>query len=119
MFEKTKTRHTFQTTVLILGVIFSVAAPAAESLKDPTRPYHAAGASKRGTSVTNKYLVTAIFVSQQRRVAVVNGQLVTVGDRVGKARVSKILTDSVRLRIAGNTRTIRMAATRVRANHQN
>ncbi|MAF84327.1 MAG: hypothetical protein QGG54_10500 [Gammaproteobacteria bacterium] len=43
----------------------------------------------------------AIFISETRRIAVLNGQRVTEGDEVDGAVVVKILKDSLQLRIRG------------------
>lgn len=71
---------------------------AAESLRDPTRPY-SARPSVPVRAVA--FSVTAIFTSQKRRVAIVNGQRVTEGDRVDGATVVEILKASLRLNLHG------------------
>ena len=90
-------------TLLIVTPLYS---NAQDILRDPTRPYGAKvsvsagpGASA-GSSVTT-YDVTAIFTSDSRRVAVVNGQRVIEGDQVDGATVTEILADSLSLDVHG------------------
>lgn len=71
----------------------------ADTLRDPTRPYttsHVVG------SKTAPFVVSAIFASKQRRVAIVNGQAVVEGETIDGAIVVEILQDSLRLRLDGN-----------------
>lgn len=82
-------------------------ADAQEVLRDPTRPFDAkpvgtaAGGAGGGKSSVSTYNVTAIFTSDSRRVAVVNGQRVIEGDRVDGATVIEILKDSLSLNLGG------------------
>ena len=72
-----------------------------ETLRDPTRPYYArsVGPTSSGisSSGTTSFTVTAIFTSDMRRVAVVNGKRVGEGDKVDGAIVVEILADRLRL----------------------
>ncbi len=101
---------------LILGVsavlLFSpVLADDAELLRDPTRPWSARSVAPVGsvtaTGVTG-FRVTAIFTSEKRRIAIVNGQRVSEGDRVNGATVVEILADDIRLDFNGKTITARV-----------
>lgn len=87
---------------------------AQEVLRDPTRPYYARaatgssnGGGARAGAVTT-FNVTAIFTSDLRRVAVVNGQRVIEGDRVDGATVIEILTDRLTLNVGGKVITHRV-----------
>lgn len=91
--------------VSTLLIVIPLYANAQDILRDPTRPYGAklsvpAGPSATGSSVTT-YDVTAIFTSDSRRVAVVNGQRVIEGDQVDGATVTEILADSLSLDVHG------------------
>jgi len=80
----------------------------ANRLGDPTRP--PAVASPSSTSTRVHWQVTSILFSPQRRVAVVNGRLVTEGEEVDGARVLTIRPASVELRYRTHRLTIPMKA---------
>jgi MSHA biogenesis protein MshK len=91
--------------LLLLGTSI---ADAQEVLRDPTRPFDAkpvstasASGTGGGKSSVSTYNVTAIFTSDSRRVAVVNGRRVIEGDRVDGATVIEILKDSLSLNVGG------------------
>ena len=88
--------------VMLLGPLLT---DGAELLRDPTRPY-SARSFVRATAPTFK--VMAILVSQQRRVAIVNGQRVTEGDQVDGATVVEILRQELRLDFRGKEITARL-----------
>jgi hypothetical protein len=94
--------------VLLFGPVL---ADEAELLRDPTRPWSARSVAPVGTvtatGVTG-FRVTAIFTSEKRRIAVVNGQRVSEGDRVDGATVVEILADDIRLDFNGKTITARV-----------
>ena len=80
-------------------------ADGAELLRDPTRPYSVRSFVSAGAATFN---VTAIFVSQKRRVAIVNGRRVTEGDQVDGATVVEIRKDGLRLNLDGKALTTRL-----------
>ena len=94
--------------VLLFGPVL---AEDAELLRDPTRPWSARSVAPVGTvtatGVTG-FRVTAIFTSEKRRIAIVNGQRVSEGDRVNGATVVEILADDIRLDFNGKTITARV-----------
>jgi hypothetical protein len=94
-------------TVLLFGPLL---ANAEETLRDPTRPFSARSvvASTGGGAVISSFKVTAIFTSDMRRVAVVNGQRVGEGDQVDGATVVEILADRLRLDHRGKAITSRV-----------
>jgi MSHA biogenesis protein MshK len=81
---------------MLVGFYVSIIAPAqsADTLRDPTRPYTPPAQSG---IAQKQFVVNAIFVSEDRRIAIINGKLVTQGDAVDGAEVIEILNDSVRL----------------------
>lgn len=81
--------------VLLLG---SLQSHGAELLQDPTRPYSARVVEP---SSPGSFMVSAIFISKDRRVAIVNGKRVVEGDQIGGATVIEILTDSLRFNYHG------------------
>ena len=90
----------------------------AELLKDPTRPpdhiLHPralvtdTGNGDNAPSTEEQLRVTSIFASPESSTAIINGQRVSGGDRVGRARVLEIKANSVRLRRDGSTFTIHL-----------
>ena len=82
-------------------------ADGAELLSDPTRPWSAKSSVVAPTSAAG-FRVTAIFTSEMRRIAIVNGQRVSEGDQVDGATVVEILADSCRLDLLGKAITTRV-----------
>ena len=94
--------------VLLFGPLLTVGA---ELLRDPTRPYATpVVAATRGPAKARPatFSVSAILVSQKRRVAIVNGKRVSEGDQVDGATVVKILADRLRLNFHGKEITTRL-----------
>jgi MSHA biogenesis protein MshK len=81
-------------------ILLSVAtASAAQALGDPTVPPYAYGVavSASGGAASGPAL-QSILLSPVRRLAVIDGRMVRIGDRVGGALVVAIEIDSVKLR---------------------
>lgn len=79
----------------------------AQTLKDPTRPpfyLHHSGA----THVQAETELQSVLVSPNRKVAIIQGRTVQVGDMVGDARVVAIAETQVTLREAGGERILRL-----------
>ncbi len=76
-----------------------------EFLRDPTRPYTE---SERRAATSPRYVVNAIIVSAERRVAIVNGQRVTVGGSVDNAKVISIENGQLILEINGKRLTAKL-----------
>jgi len=75
---------------------------ALEGLKDPTRPsYFSSGANVYLDGLKKQYVLNSVLISDQRRVAVINGKRVTEGDRVKNAVVRDIQKSQVSLVIDG------------------
>jgi len=82
--------------VLALLCVASVHA----ELGDPTRPpdyKKQAELPQTAAAVAEKWALTSVLISPQRRVAIVNGQTVQEGDTVGSSRVVRIRTSEVLL----------------------
>ncbi len=100
-------------TVLVALLFAPLLASGQELLRDPTRPSSAkpvaATATGTGTATAvTGFRVTAIFTSEKRRIAVVNGQRVGEGDLVDGATVVEILADALRLNFEGKAITTRV-----------
>jgi hypothetical protein len=77
------------------------AAAVASDLKDPTRPPAPIAAAKQHAEHVSLPVVSAIFISGSRRVAVFNDQPVHEGDSVGAYRIETITATGVHYRSAG------------------
>ena len=88
--------------ILLLGPLQT---DGAELLRDPTRPYSARAVVP---SSVGSFVVSAIFVSKDRRVAIVNGQRVIEGDQIDGATVIEILADSLRINFHGKEISTRL-----------
>ena len=102
-------------TVLVALLFGPLLASGQELLRDPTRPYSAKPVATTGTGTgtatatgVTGFRVTAIFTSEKRRIAVVNGQRVGEGDLVDGATVVEILADALRLNVKGKAITTRV-----------
>lgn len=95
--------------VMAAAVLCGGAAPPAvwAQLVDPTRPpdYVPSGAQE-GVSGGSPWDLTSTLVSPQRTFAVINGQVVTKGDKIGDMTVEKIATGEVVLVGGGRTEVI-------------
>lgn len=88
--------------VLLAGCTFG-SAFADGLLRDPTRPY---SATERRAAAAPRFIVSAIIVSNDRRVAIVNGQRVGVGGSVDNATVVSIEKQKLVLETNGKQMTI-------------
>ncbi len=88
----------------------------AAGLADPTRPPYRQVARKAPVAVPDSsgWRLTMIRLSDRDRIAVVNGRLVAVGDRVGDARVVAIRPGAVELVQAGKRFTVKLSRARVK-----
>lgn len=102
--------------LLALGAGATHAGEASEeiSLRDPMRPDghrpQRESASAEEQSRQWHWHVNSILISEERRLAVVNGRSVRAGDRIGPASVVEILPYAVRLRHDGEMKTILLEA---------
>ncbi|TCK16868.1 MSHA biogenesis protein MshK [Thiogranum longum] len=90
--------------VIVLGVLL---ANTAMAFSDPTRPadpvlYFGNGNSRGG------WALQSIIFSNDRRIAIINGQRVKEGGRIGSARVARIENSHVVLKTRGRTLKLRL-----------
>lgn len=107
MFE----RIAMTVAALVLAAT-GVAAQGDDSLRDPTRP--AGAAPVRVEATAPRFVVSAIFFAKNRRVAVLNGQPVSVGDSVAGARVRAVTAHDVQLDYRGRTLHVALDLARIR-----
>ena len=85
----------------IAALIFASATPEAEELPDPTRPAVGSGAIQSGAAAGEAKAVPSddglrtIIISPDRRSAVINGQQVALGGKLGNERLMAVCDASV------------------------
>ena len=88
--------------IVLAGALGLFSSPALSAdWNDPTRPDNYRASGPRGSAPV--YRVSAIFTSNDRQVAVLNGRLVREGDRIGRAEVVSIDKDRVTLSVDQKT----------------
>ena len=98
-------RNRAQQFAVVLLTLASGLCLADEVLRDPTRPYTAV---EQRAAASPRFVVNAIIVSDDRRVAIVNGRRVGVGSSLSGARVISIEKDQLILEIDGKRVTARL-----------
>jgi MSHA biogenesis protein MshK len=89
------------TRAAVAALAFSFAPLAlAQGMSDPTRPPSAAAADGRGEAAgeTATSQFQSILISPGRKLAVINGQTVALGGRIGDATLAKITETGVVLK---------------------
>jgi MSHA biogenesis protein MshK len=80
----------------------------AQSLADPTRPPRIFTQDIDTTETASGPILQSVLISPGRRVAIISGQTVRVGEQVGTARVVKISDGEVVLRSGSDIQTLRL-----------
>ena len=93
-----------------LLLVLSASIVSAEELRDPTRPH--TYKVERSVEGVPSFAVNAIFVSSDRKLAIVNGERVRIGDSVGGATVVDIRKEQVTLSVSGKQFIARLKARR-------
>ncbi len=89
----------FSVRLLLLVMLGASATCAgAETLSDPTRPWAYQAPPSRMSGTPRAPLLTSVMIAPDRRVAVIAGQVVREGERVGNLQVIAIEPDRVRVR---------------------
>jgi MSHA biogenesis protein MshK len=107
MAEPLKARMRSCLTSAILPVMVAACPAHAEVLPDPTRP-PAILSNPDGAVAYQGPVLQSIYVSPSRREAMIDGQSVRVGGKVGGATVVGIADDAVLLREGKDLRTLRL-----------
>lgn len=94
---------------LLIGfaLLIAVAVASAEELpvRDPMRPFttvQAVGGDANPAAAGPRFVLTAVLLAAERRVAVVNGEPRLLGDTVAGAKIVAIEANAVRLQEGGN-----------------
>ena len=78
---------------IVCFLVLSFLSSSALSFYDPTRP-----GSAFGSTSAKKYQLESVLVSPQRTIAIINGTIVSVGDRLGNRVVFSIDKEKVVLK---------------------
>jgi hypothetical protein len=93
--------------LLALLPIYGVAAEDLP-LQDPTLPYEQAQTPAARGSVSRRLELTAVLISSQRRIAVINGKFYREGEHVDGAQITRIEPESVGLRRGSEEMEVRL-----------
>jgi hypothetical protein len=87
---------------------FGLLSAAEPPLHDPMRPYQVAPQAGPGISIPRRLELSAILVSSQRRIAVINKHFYREGDVVDGAEVIRIHPEFVQLRRGSENLEVRL-----------
>jgi len=91
--------------VLTMGLTMGLAAPAIAEVDDPMRP--SLQAPETGsTEVATEWTLNSVLISERRRLAVVNGQVLRQGQSVDGARIIRIEPSQVVIRHSAGEETL-------------
>jgi MSHA biogenesis protein MshK len=83
-------------------------AAAAAGLPDPTRPPSALMAAEGAAVAVGQPVLQSVMISPARRVAIISGQAVALGQTYGGARVTRITENEVVLRNGSDAQVLRL-----------
>jgi MSHA biogenesis protein MshK len=86
----------------------AASAAAAAPFTDPTRPPSLLDGGRREQAVSAGPRLESVLIAPDRRVAVISGQEVTIGSRLGDAEVVGITESEVRLRRPGGEQSLKL-----------
>lgn len=97
---------------LLAALLASLASPAAaQALRDPTRPPGATtmrNAPAQVPSASGGLVLQSVLISEDRRAAVISGQVVTLGEKVDGYELIAVAEAEAVLRGGGETRRLRL-----------
>jgi len=99
---------------LALALLLSGGAHAAETLHDPTRPGGMPAPRAAAEPATQHWHLSSIVIADTRRVAIINDQVVAIGEQVDGATVMDIQAYAVTLRRDGRNFTLTLLDARVK-----
>lgn len=101
-------RRTFS-ILLVSGAMLGALPISVEALRDPTRPPADPTLSRPAENhAAEHWQLSSILISPQRRIAVINGRSLQVGQSLAGARVLSIEADQVVLRQGERTHILRL-----------
>lgn len=93
-------------SMLLLASVTDLGAQ--DHVPDPTRPPALLGEGGAAPMAASGPVLQSVLIAPQRKVAVISGETVRVGDRLGDARVTKIAEGEVVLVRGGESQTLRL-----------
>jgi hypothetical protein len=111
--------HGIAIALLCAGCTMPGPAVAGELLDDPTRPSSARSASELRPPGPRELQLQGIVHHNERRVAIVDGNVLHEGDRIDNARIEEITADAVRYSRDGHHYTARIARKTVQVRQPN
>ena len=109
----------FRQKIFMGCVMLILALPVQAAVEDPTRPPGMSEApsirSSESAQVSPRWVLTSTLVSPDRRSAVINDRVVSLGDRVNGATVVEINPSEVRLRASGHELTLVMLKNNIKS----
>jgi len=94
-------------TLLLAPALLAAVAAAAAPFADPTRPPSAAEEAG-GEGLPPGPRLESVLISPQRKLAVISGREVRLGERFGEGRVVRITPTEVAIRRGGETEVLRL-----------
>jgi MSHA biogenesis protein MshK len=96
-------------SILASVLCMAVASTAvAQALRDPTRP--AAGSSRAAAGKTGQsgWVLQSVLISPERRYAIINGEVVAVGESISGAQLIAVAAERVTLRTREGLRVLQL-----------
>lgn len=93
--------------ILLLGLLAWCCGACAQALVDPTRPPTGYARNPDGEVFTGPVL-QSVLISSSRRVAIISGKTVKVGDKFGEAQVVSIADGEVILRTGKDKQVLKL-----------
>lgn len=94
-------------TLLLAPALLAAAGASAAPFADPTRPPGAAEATG-GAAAQSGLRLESVLLSPQRKLAVISGQEVRLGGRLGEARVVRITPTGVAIERNGEVEVLKL-----------
>jgi hypothetical protein len=102
-------RRPIQPLAFLAAIALVGSAAAADALRDPTRPWQAPPVAPAGVVSDAPLRLSAVIVSGERRIALIDDRVLRVGDRHRAATVVAIADDAVWIEIEGQRRRLALA----------
>jgi len=99
---------------LFLALVLLPTAASSAELSDPTRPGYVTGSAQDVGAPAAALTLSAVFISGDTRIAVVNGRRVRIGETVGGALVRGIERDRVSFTRGDRTFSVSLLAGQAR-----
>ena len=91
-----------------LAPVYAAANDSLVGLPDPTRPSSAVGDGDGVATGVHGLVLQSVLIAPQRRVAVINGKTLAVGERIGDVTVAAIRPHEVVVKRASGEFTLRL-----------